>query len=142
MLPFSIALRDGVPVYEQVIYAVTRAIVGGQLRPGDAFPSVRTLSQELKINPNTAHKIVSALVDQGLLVVQPGIGTEVADGKRGPTAIRRTSLEQDAERLAVTAKRAGFALDDIVAAVRRHWARLTNAPDRDATVEPRRQRAK
>jgi GntR family transcriptional regulator len=137
MLPFSIALRDGVPVYEQVIYAVTRAIVGGQLRPGDIFPSVRTLSQELKINPNTAHKIVAALVEQGLLVVRPGIGTEIADGKRGPNAIHRTSLEQDAERLAVAAKRVGFGLGDVVAAVRRQWARLTNASDRDRALAPK-----
>ena len=130
MLPFSIALRDGVPVYEQVIYAVTRAIVGGQLRPGDVFPSVRTLSQELKINPNTAHKIIAALVDQGLLVVRPGIGTEVADGRRGPNAVRRSTIEHDAERLAVVAKRAGFSIHDVVAMIRRQWAQLARRADR------------
>jgi GntR family transcriptional regulator len=129
MLPFSITLRDGVPVYEQVIYAVTRAIVGGQLRPGDVFPSVRALSQELKINPNTAHKIVAALIEQGLLVARPGIGTEVADGRRGPSAARRTTLEHDAERLAVAAKRAGFSIHDVVAMIRRQWARLARPSD-------------
>ena len=132
MLPFSITLRDGVPVYEQVVYAVTRAIVGGQLRPGDAFPSVRTLSQELKINPNTAHKIIAALIEQHLLVARPGIGTEVADGQRGPQAARRSALEHDAERLAVAAKRAGFSIHDVVALIRRHWARLAGPSDRGA----------
>ena len=87
MLPFSVSLRAGLPIYEQVIYAVTKAAVSGQLRPGDPFPSVRTLSQELKINPNTAHKIVAALIDQGLLAVLPGIGTVVAGGR--PTAAAR-----------------------------------------------------
>jgi GntR family transcriptional regulator len=130
MLPFSIALRDGIPVYEQVIYAVTRAIVAGQLQPGDVFPSVRTLSQELKINPNTAHRIVAALIEQGLLIVRPGIGTEVHDRRRGPNAVRRTTLERDAERLAVAAKRAGFSIHDVVAAVRRQWARLANPSTR------------
>ena len=130
MLPFSIALRDGVPVYEQVTYAVTRAIVSGQLRPGDLFPSVRTLSQELKINPNTAHRIVAALVERGLLVVRPGIGTEVA-GSRRPAAARRETLEDDVERLTVEARHAGWSLPDMVAAVRRHWARLTNPRDRE-----------
>ena len=43
MPPFSISLRSGVPIYEQVIYAVTRAIVNGELQPGDPFPSVRAL---------------------------------------------------------------------------------------------------
>ena len=124
MLPFSIALRDGVPVYEQVIYAVTRAIVGGQLRPGDIFPSVRTLSQELKINPNTAHKIVAALVDEGLLQVRPGIGTVVAQGRPGGMAARRALLEDEAERLVVEAKKTGVGLQDVIAAVRRHWNRI------------------
>ena len=133
MLPFSITLRDGVPVYEQVIYAVTRAIVGGQLRPGDIFPSVRALSQELKINPNTAHKIVAALIEQGLLVARPGIGTEVAGGRRGSNAARRTTLEHDAERLAVAAKRAGFSIHDVVAMIRRQWARLARPSDHGET---------
>ena len=64
-LPFTVTLRAGEPIAEQVIYAVTRAIVTGQLLPGDAFPSVRILSQELKINPNTAHRIVAALTSDG-----------------------------------------------------------------------------
>src|SRR5918996_637263 len=96
MLPFTVSLRSGVPIYEQVTYSVTKAIVSGQLRSGDPFPSVRTLSQELKINPNTAHKIVTALVDQGLLVVRPGVGTVVGAVKPAPA---RRLFEEDTERL-------------------------------------------
>jgi GntR family transcriptional regulator len=120
MLPFTVSLRAGVPIYEQVIFAVTKAAVSGQLRPGDPFPSVRALSQELKINPNTAHKIVAALIEQGLLSVQPGIGTVVADG-RPTAAARQLVIETDAERLVVEARRAGLSLADVVAAIRRHW---------------------
>lgn len=129
LLPFSVSLRGGIPVYEQVIYAVTRAIVGGQMRPGDVFPSVRSLSQELKINPNTAHKIVAALIDQGLLVVRPGIGTEVADPGRSAAAVGRARFEQEAERLTVTARHAGLSINDVIAAIRRQWARLTRLGD-------------
>ena len=126
MLPFTVSLRTGVPVYEQVIYAVTKGVMAGQLRSGDPFPSVRTLSQELKINPNTAHKIVSSLIEQGLLVVRPGIGTVVAGGRPMPVAARRLLLEDDAERLVVEAKRAGLSLQDVVSAIRRHWARMVS----------------
>ena len=62
MLPFSIELKPGLPITEQVIFAVKKAVVGGQLKSGQPFPSVRVVSQELRINPNTAHKIVAALV--------------------------------------------------------------------------------
>ncbi|HZP60561.1 MAG TPA: GntR family transcriptional regulator, partial [Opitutaceae bacterium] len=73
MLPFTVEFRPGEPVYEDVMYAVKKAALSGQLAAGERFPSVRTLSQELKINPNTAHKVVAALVTEGILTVQPGI---------------------------------------------------------------------
>ena len=124
MLPFTIALRAGVPIYEQVIYAVTRAIVTGQLRPGDPFPSVRALSQALKINPNTAHKIVAALTDEGLLAVRPGIGTVVSEGRQATPAGRRGVIEDEAERLVIDARRHGLSLADLVSVIRRHWTRM------------------
>jgi GntR family transcriptional regulator len=123
VLPFTVSLKHGVPIYEQVVYAVTRAIVTGQLRAGDPFPSVRALSQELMINPNTAHKIVASLVEAGLLAVRPGIGTVVGEGRQATAAQRRLLLEQDAERLVVDSSRAGLSLQDVLDAIRRHWRR-------------------
>ena len=65
VLPFSNDLKPGLPVAERILFAVKQAVVAGQLRPGDRFPSVRVLSQELKVNPSTAHKVVAALVGEG-----------------------------------------------------------------------------
>jgi len=124
MLPFSVTLRAGDPIQEQVVYAVTRAVVSGQLRPGDAFPSVRVLSQELGINPNTAHRIVGVLIADGILVVRPGVGTIVADESRGLRTGRRQSVEDDVERIVIESKRAGLSLQELLAAVRRQWGRI------------------
>jgi GntR family transcriptional regulator len=117
VLPFAVSLRTGLPIHEQVIYAVTRAIVSGQLRAGDPFPSVRSLS------PNTAHRVVAALIEDDLLVVRPGIGTFVAGVGPVASGARRLVLGDDAERMVVAAKRAGISLQDVLAAVRRHWTR-------------------
>jgi len=65
MIPFHVEFRPGGTIYEQVVYAATKAMVSGELRPGDPFPSARTLSKELKINPNTAHKATSNLLSAG-----------------------------------------------------------------------------
>src|SRR3990170_2874492 len=131
MLPFSITLRAGVPIHEQVVYAVRRATVSGQLRTGDPFPSVRALSQELRINPNTAHKIVATLVEDGLLEVRPGIGTVVGEGKRAAVSERRELLEHEAERLVVEAKRGGLGLQELLAAIRKHWSRTADREDEE-----------
>jgi GntR family transcriptional regulator len=126
MLPFTVSLRSGVAVYEQVVYAVTKAVVTGQLRPGDPFPSVRALSQELKINPNTSHRIVTRLTHDGLLEVRPGIGTFISAGRATHPGSRRALPDEDAERVVIAAKRAGLSLDDLVAAIRKTWTRLVN----------------
>lgn len=77
MLPFSIQLQDGIPVSDQILQAVRKALLTGQMKAGDEFPSVRTLSQELRISPTTAHKVVLQLKAAGWLASRPGIGMVV-----------------------------------------------------------------
>ena len=124
MLPFSIELKLGLPVAEQVIFAVKKAVVGGQLKPGAAFPSVRVISQELKINPNTAHKIVAALVTEGVLITTPAVGTVVAEPAGGSKAQKAELLGADLERLVVEAKKLGLSLDDLQTGVAAQWRKL------------------
>lgn len=124
MLPFSIELRAGLPIARQVIFAVKRAVVAEQLRPGDAFPSVRQLSQELKINPNTAHKIVAALVADGVLVTTPAVGSVVAEQEAADGREKAELLGDELERVVVEAKKLGLALDEVQSGLAAHWRKL------------------
>ncbi len=127
VIPFRVQLRPGVSLFEQIVYAATRAMVAGQLRPGDAFPSVRALSKELKINPNTAAKIVAHLISEGLLEMRPGIGTVVATLPDSTVRQRTHLLDQQIEELVVEAKRLGIELDETRAALTEHWGKLGGA---------------
>jgi GntR family transcriptional regulator len=127
MLPFSITLQPGLPVADQVLFAVKRAVVSGQLRPGDKFPSVRQLSQELRINPNTAHKVVSSLIQEGLLVTTPAIGSVVARPAAGSRRERSDLLGPELERTVVEAKKLGLDLNEIQSAVAAHWRKLSDS---------------
>ena len=120
-LPFSVDIRPGRPLHDQVVFAVTKAVVTGQLGAGDAFPSVRALSQELRINPNTAQKIVGTLIERGLLEPRPGIGTVVAAWQPAANPARRASLASQIDRLAVEARQLGMTLTDVLDAIRRAW---------------------
>ena len=124
MLPFSATIRPGLSVHEQVVFAVKKAMVSGRLRPGDEFPSVRALSRELRINPNTAHKVVATLTADGLLEVRPGIGTFVAGRTASSAADRRALLREDVERLVVEARHLSLDVQDVLGAVAEQWARL------------------
>ena len=121
MLPFTVVIRPGRSLHDQIVFAVTKAVITGQLQAGDRFPAVRVLSQELRINPNTAQKAVSTLVERGLLEVRPGIGTTVAAWRPAPGIGRRGALADPIERLVVEAKRLGLSLTDLLDAIRREW---------------------
>jgi len=120
-LPFSVDVRPGRPLHDQVVFAVTKAVVTGQLAAGDAFPSVRSLSQELQINPNTAQKIVATLIERGLLEPRPGIGTVVAAWRPAANPAKRAVLASQLDRLVVEARQLGMTLSDVLDAIRKAW---------------------
>jgi GntR family transcriptional regulator len=124
VLPFAITLKPGLPVAEQILFAVKKAVVGGQLRPGEPFPSVRVLSQELRINPNTAHKVVAALVAEGVLVTTPAVGSVVAEREPGGRKERAELLGAELEWLTVEAKKLGLELEEVQEALAVHWKKL------------------
>jgi GntR family transcriptional regulator len=137
LIPFRVEFRPGISVYEQIVYASKKAIIVRQLRPGDLFPSVRLLSRELKINPNTAHKAISYLVAEGLLEIRPGIGAVVAPARPATAAERANLLGTQIEALAVEAKKLGIELDEFLASVTAHWKRL-GGPRAEARSDRRR----
>jgi GntR family transcriptional regulator len=128
---FTLALETGASICDQAVYAVRRALVSGQMRPGEPFPSVRSLSTTLKINPNTAHKVVARLTAEGLLEVKPGIGTIVAPSVSENSVGRNNLLKHDLERIVVEARHLGIDLEDLTAALSYHWTRLS--PAREST---------
>jgi GntR family transcriptional regulator len=121
---FTLTPESGASICDQAVYAAKKALVSGQMRPGESFPSVRSLSTTLKINPNTAHKVIARLTAEGLLEVKPGIGTIVAATVSENSAGRNHLLKHDLERVVVEARHFGIELDDLTAALSYHWSRL------------------
>jgi GntR family transcriptional regulator len=130
VIAFRVQFRPGIPLYEQVVHAATKAMLTGRMLPGDPFPSVRTLSRELKINPNTAHKVITLLMNAGLLESRPGLGTVVASRPPASTAQRAELLGDDIEQIVVEARKLRIPLEDVQAAVAQHWRKLGGDSDR------------
>jgi GntR family transcriptional regulator len=125
MLPFKVQFTKDQPVYEQVLFAAKKAIICGQLKPGDEFPSVRKLSQELRINPNTAQKVSAHLRKEGLIEVQSGLGSVVTESAKTGATQRKELLGRDLERLVVEAKKLQLSEKQLVDALRQHWNDLS-----------------
>ena len=124
MTPFRFELRPGEPIFDQVVYAAKKAFIRGAFQAGQSFPSVRALAADLKIHPNTAHKVVQHLIQEGFLEARPGIGTVVADLPAARASDRKRLLNQEVEELVVEAKRVGLDLPEVLEAVETQWAKL------------------
>jgi GntR family transcriptional regulator len=119
--PFKLTLVPGKSIFDQVVFAVTRSILSGVLQPGQGFPSVRSLAADLKIHPNTAHKVVQHLIQERWLESRPGIGTVVAQPPAARPGDRQKLLKEEVDRLVVEARRVGANLDEVVDAIKSGW---------------------
>jgi GntR family transcriptional regulator len=85
------------------------------------------LAADLKIHPNTAHKVVQYLIQERWLEARPGIGTVVAERPEVRASDRRRLLQQEVEQLVVEAKRVGVELHDLIETIEAQWKALDQA---------------
>jgi len=124
MVPFKFKFTAGQSIFDQVVFAAIKSILAGELKAGEAFPSVRALALDLKIHPNTAHKVVQHLIQERWLTMQPGVGTVVAQPPKARAGDRKRLLEDEVEKLVVEALRVGAGLGEVQQAVEDTWTEL------------------
>ena len=116
---FQCDTTSRVPIYRQLIDQVRLAIARGKLRPGARLPSVRQLSRELVVNPNTVARAYTELEREGTLITQPGRGVFVAAVRNDLTKkARRKQLAARLDMLLVEAVHLGFSSDELLTMVR------------------------
>ena len=122
-------LQPGQSIFDQLVFAAQKSLLSGEFSPGQPFPSVRALAVELKIHPNTAHKVIQHLIQERWLEARPGIGTVVAERPAARVADRKRLLNQQVEQFVVEAKKVGVSLPEVVQAISTHWTRLERSAD-------------
>ena len=73
----QVDVRSRVPIYEQIVNSFKQMTMSGILSPDEKLPSVRDLSQELTINPNTIQKAYQELERQNIIYTKRGQGSFV-----------------------------------------------------------------
>lgn len=112
--------RSPTPLYAQISTRLRVAIAAGELCPGDALPSVRQLSSQLRINPATVVQAYRELESEGLVATRHGAGTFVlsvpAERRENERAAEARRLVRDliteAARLGISAAELRDAVDD------------------------------
>jgi GntR family transcriptional regulator len=123
-ITISVDLKSGVPIYRQIIDQVKSAIATGTLGPGDRLPTVRQLSVDLSVNPNTVSRAYNELELTGLVETHMGSGTFIGNKRVERDEVeRRRMLEQICQEFLSRASSHGFTLEDILDNLRQRQSR-------------------
>lgn len=86
------------PIYEQIVKQIKGAILKGELKEGEALPSMRLLARELRISVITTKRAYEELERDGFVTTVPGKGCFVA--VQDPGLLREDALRRVEEHLA------------------------------------------
>ena len=70
---------DNAPIYRQLKERVIAMMLDGELKPGDALPSVRQVAADFQLNPITVSRAYQELVDEALVEKRRGLGMFVTE---------------------------------------------------------------
>jgi GntR family transcriptional regulator len=107
--------QGGVPIYLQVMQQIKYLVASGKLVPGEELPSIRTLAEQLLVNPNTIARAYRELEAAGVVEKRRTAGTYVAEtGSPLARKERLKLLKERIDQLLVESFQMGFELDDVL----------------------------
>ena len=122
---FQIDSASRVPIYRQLGQQIREAVARGRLATDQRLPSVRDLSRQLVINPNTVARVYTELERDGVLNTRPGLGVFVAQPRNDLTRrARKDRLTALADQLLTEAVHLAFSADEVLTLVSERIAKF------------------
>ncbi len=107
------------PMYKQLTDQIKDAIASGDLKPEEKLPSVRELSEALRISAITIKRAYLDLETEGYIYTRAGLGSFVAGvNKEALRSGKMDEIRTDLRRILRTAEKFGISAQDVIRLVR------------------------
>lgn len=113
----DLELNNQQPIYQQIAEMIRRAILSGDLKPGDPIPSVRRMCAEYGINPQTILNATQILISQNIIEKKRGMGMFVTQNAQREL-LEAESIkfkEEDLPNILIRGHQLGMTPDEICA---------------------------
>jgi GntR family transcriptional regulator len=110
---FQLDVRSRKPIYEQLVDKIKELIITQILKPDEQLPSIRMLSSQLTVNPNTIQRAYRELENQGYLYSIKGKGNFVAAIELMPNDQKLVELKAEIQKLIAEAIYLGLTKEDL-----------------------------
>lgn len=128
---FELDIRSRKPIYEQLVDKLKELIINEVLKPDEQLPSVRTLAQQITVNPNTIQKAYRELENQGFIYSQKGKGSFVNASNHSRDSEKVVNVKAELERLILEALYLGVTTDELIMLVEKLDASKGGGEDND-----------
>lgn len=111
---FELDLRSRLPLYEQLVERFKELIINEVLKADEQLPSVRVLSTEITMNPNTIQKAYKELESQGYIYSVKGKGSFVTPAAHVPSNEKLKKIKEELIKLLSEAMYIGIGRDELL----------------------------
>ena len=120
----KIDIRDRKPIYEQLVDNIKKLVLDRTLSPDEQLPSVRQLSMQLAINPNTIQKAYAQLEREGVIYPVAGKGNFISPDTEGIMEAHNVQVMDELVRVLASARSGGIAKSRIAGEVDRIYGEV------------------
>ncbi|WP_426195334.1 GntR family transcriptional regulator [Massilia sp. DWR3-1-1] len=108
--------NEHTPIYRQLKEKVLEMMLDGDLKAGDALPSVRQVAADYQLNPITVSKAYQELVDDNLVEKRRGIGMYMTEGasEKLLASERERFVREEWPAMVERIRRLGLSVDDLL----------------------------
>lgn len=127
-MQLHLSTSDGVPIYLQIVNQVKYLVASGRLTPDEELPPIRTLAEQLLINPNTVARAYRELELAGVVTKRRTTGTYVS-AAGSPLAKRQRIkiLTQRVDALLAEARQMNIDIETVVELIHERDEAVSNA---------------
>lgn len=112
---------EKLPIYLQIINYLKKDIISGKLKAGDKLPSVRELSSNLRVNPNTIARVYQELEREGVTFTQRGMGTFIKEDSAMISEIKKEMAKEIIDSFLEGMKKLGFDKEEVMRIIDKGW---------------------
>lgn len=118
----KIQSKSSKPIYDQIAQQIKEAVLNGELKEGDALPSIRALAADLKISVITTKRAYTDLEQEGMIYSVPGKGFFVDNPDMQYLQEKKTvGIEDDLAKVLDKAQASGLAKEDVISMIDILW---------------------
>jgi DNA-binding transcriptional regulator YhcF (GntR family) len=105
---------ENIPIYLQIIDMIKKQLISNALESGNRLPSVRELSKQLEVNPNTVQRAYAEMEREGLVYTQRGQGTFIVDEPETISKLREEITERKMATFIKEMEEIGFSHNELL----------------------------